>query len=111
MKYGAGTVAARQLGAAACIDPRPFAVGTIKTTFEKYPNIGALLPAMGYSDEQLKDLEATVNASGADLVVIGTPIDLRRIVDIKLPAVRVKYELQEIGSPTLADVLSERGFI
>jgi predicted GTPase len=111
MKYGAGTVAARQLGAAEFIDPRPFAAGEIKATFEKYPNVGVLLPAMGYSDEQLKDLATTINASGADVVVIGTPIDLRRIVDIKLPAVRVKYDLQEIGHPTLADILSERGFI
>jgi predicted GTPase len=111
MKYGAGTVAARQFGAAAFIDPRPFAVGEIKATFEKYPNVGVLLPAMGYSEQQLKDLETTINSSGAELVVIGTPIDLRRIVDIKLPAVRVGYDLQEIGHPTLADVLSERGFI
>ena len=111
MKYGAGTVAARQLGAAEFIDPRPFATGEIKATFEKYPGIGTLLPAMGYSEQQLKDLETTINASGADLVVIGTPMDLRRIIDVKLPAVQVKYDLQEIGSPTLADVLSERGFI
>ena len=111
MKYGAGTVAARQLGAAEFIDPRPFAVGEIKATFDKYPNVGVLLPAMGYSDQQLKDLETTINASGADVVVIGTPMDLRRIIDIKLPAVQVRYDLQEIGSPTLADVLSARGFI
>ena len=111
MKYGAGTVAARQFGAAEFIDPRPFAVGEIKATFEKYPNIGVLLPAMGYSDQQLEDLETTINASGADVVVIGTPIDLRRIVNIKLPAVRVGYDLQEIGHPTLADVLAEHGFI
>ena len=111
MKYGAGTVAARQLGAAEFIDPRPFATGEIKATFEKYPNVGVLLPAMGYSDEQLKDLETTINASGADLVVIGTPMDLRRIIDVKLPAVQVKYDLQEIGSPTLRDILVERGFI
>jgi predicted GTPase len=111
MKYGAGTVAARQFGAAEFIDPRPFAVGEIKATFAKYPNVGVLLPAMGYSDAQLRDLETTINVSGADVVVIGTPIDLRRIVDIKLPAVRVGYDLQEIGHPTLADILSERGFI
>jgi len=111
MKYGAGTVAARQLGAAEFIDPRPFAVGEIAATYRKYPGIGVLLPAMGYSDQQLKDLEATINASGADVVVIGTPMDLRRIVDIKLPAVQVGYNLQEIGSPTLADVLRERGFL
>jgi predicted GTPase len=111
MKYGAGTVAARQLGAAEFIDPRPFATGEIKATFEKYPNVGVLLPAMGYSEQQLRDLETTINASGADVVVIGTPMDLRRIIDIKLPAVRVGYDLQEIGHPTLADILSERGFI
>ncbi len=111
MKYGAGTVAARQLGAAEFIDPRPFAAGEIGATFAKYPNIGVLLPAMGYSEQQLADLSATINASGADVVVIGTPIDLRRVVDIKLPAVRVRYDLQEIGSPTLADILSQRGFI
>jgi predicted GTPase len=111
MKYGAATVAARQFGAAEFIDPRPFAVGEIKATFEKYPGIGVLLPAMGYSEQQIKDLETTINASGADVVVIGTPIDLRRIVNIKLPTVRVGYDLQEIGHPTLADVLSERGFI
>ena len=103
MKYGAGTVAARQLGAAEFIDPRPFATGEIKATFDKYPNVGVLLPAMGYSDQQLEDLETTINASGAELVVIGTPMDLRRIIDIKLPAVQVGYDLQEIGSPTLAD--------
>jgi predicted GTPase len=111
MKYGAGTVAAKQFGAAEFIDPRPFAVGEIKATFEKYPNVGVLLPAMGYSDQQIKDLETTINASGADVVVIGTPMDLRRIVNIKLPAVQVSYDLQEIGHPTLEDVLSERGFI
>ncbi len=111
MKYGAGTVAARQLGAAELIDPRPFAVGEIRGTFEKYPDIGVLLPAMGYSEQQLADLGSTINGSGADLVVIGTPIDLRRIVSIDLPAVRVRYDLQEIGHPTLEDVLSARGFI
>ena len=111
MKYGAGMVAARQLGAAEFIDPRPFATGEIKATFEKYPGIGTLLPAMGYSEQQLNDLETTINASKAELVVIGTPMDLRRIIDIKLPAVQVGYDLQEIGSPTLADVLREHGFI
>jgi predicted GTPase len=111
MKYGAGTVAARQLGAARFIDPRPFAVGELKATFDKYPGIGVLLPAMGYSEQQLEDLETTINASGADVVVIGTPIDLRRIIDIRLPALQVTYDLQEIGSPTLADVLHARGFV
>jgi len=111
MKYGAGTVAARQLGAAEFIDPRPFATGEIKATFEKYPNIGVLLPAMGYSEQQLKDLESTINASKADVVVIATPMDLRRIVTIELPAVQVRYDLQEIGRPTLEDVLREHRFI
>ncbi|HJW76774.1 MAG TPA: cyclic 2,3-diphosphoglycerate synthase [Thermoleophilia bacterium] len=111
MEYGAGAVAARQLGAAEFVDPRPFATGEIKATFEKYPGIGRLLPAMGYSEQQLRDLEATINTSGADVVVIGTPMDLRRVIDIKLPAVQVKYDLREIGHPTLREILVERGFI
>ncbi len=111
MTYGAGTVAARQLGAAELIDPRPFAVGEIKATFDAYPDIGVLLPAMGYSEQQLADLQATINASDAESVVIGTPIDLRRVVDLVPPAVRVRYDLQELGSPTLRDVLGERGFL
>jgi predicted GTPase len=111
MTYGAGTVAARQLGAAELIDPRPYAVGEIKATFDAYPDIGVLLPAMGYSEQQLTDLQATINASGAETVVIGTPIDLRRVVDLVPPAVRVRYDLQELGSPTLRDVLEERGFL
>jgi predicted GTPase len=111
MKYGAGVMAARQLGAAELIDPRPFAVGEIEATFEKYPDIGVLLPAMGYSEQQLKDLETTINTSGAELVVIGTPMDLRRIIDVKIPAVQVGYDLQEIGHPTLEDVLSEHKFM
>ena len=82
-----------------------------KATFEKYPGIGVLLPAMGYAEQQIKDLETTINSSGAEVVVIGTPIDLRRIVDIKASAVRVKYDLQEIGHPTLAEILAERGFL
>ena len=111
MKYGAGTVAARQFGAAELIDPRPFAVGEMKATFAKYPGIGVLLPAMGYGAQQVKDLETTINASGAELVVIGTPIDLRRVVNIAIPAVRVSYDLQEVGHPTLRDILGERHFI
>ncbi len=111
MTYGAGTVAARQLGAGEYIDARPFAVGTIKDTFKTYPDIGVVLPAMGYSDFQLKDLEATINASDAELVVIGTPMDLRRIIDIKIPAVQVGYDLQEIGAPTIESILKDRGFI
>jgi predicted GTPase len=105
MKYGAGVVAADRFGASALIDPRPFAVGSIAETFEKYPEIGILLPAMGYGHEQMKDLEATIAASGAEAVIIGTPIDLRRIIKIGQPSVRVTYELQEIGTPDLSEVL------
>jgi predicted GTPase len=87
------------------VDPRPWAVGEIKETFEKYPDIGILLPAMGYSAQQIKDLEKTINDTECDAVVIATPIDLRRIVKIKKPACQVQYELQEIGVPTIAEVL------
>ena len=103
MRYGAGVVAAQRFGASEILDPRAHAVGTIADTFRKYPDIGTLLPAMGYGDRQVKDLEATVNATPADLVLIATPIDLRRLIDIRVPALRVTYELQEIGKPTLAD--------
>jgi predicted GTPase len=105
MPYGAGTIAARQFGAKEIIDPRPWAVGSIKETFEKYPKVGVLLPAMGYGPEQIRDLEATINAVDCDLVIIGTPIDLNRVVNIQKPSVRVTYELQEIGSPNLKTVL------
>ena len=105
MKYGAGVVAAQRFGAAEIIDPRPYVVGTIAGTFEAYPNIGTLLPAMGYGDQQVKDLEATINATPADAVIIGTPIDLRRICTIDKPSTRVTYDLKEIGDTTLADVL------
>jgi len=105
MPYGAGVVAARQFGAKEVIDPRPWAVGSIKETFEKYPKVGALLPAMGYGPQQICDLEKTINAVDCDLVIIGTPIDLTRIVDIQKPSVRVTYELQEIGMPNLETVL------
>jgi predicted GTPase len=105
MPYGAGVVAARQFGAKEIIDPRPWAVGSIKDTFVKYPKVGALLPAMGYGPEQVHDLEKTINAVDCDLVIIGTPIDLNRVVNIQKPSVRVTYELQEIGSPNLAAVL------
>ncbi len=107
MQYGAGVIAAQKYGAAELIDPRPFAVGTIKATYQKYPGIGTLLPAMGYGGQQIKDLETTINGSDADLVIIGTPIDLRRVVKINKPAVRVRYELQEIGEPTLEHVLQK----
>jgi predicted GTPase len=104
MAYGAGVLAAKEAGAE-LVDPRPFAVGSIKETFEKYPGVGPLLPAMGYSDRQRAELSETINASGADAVLIATPIDLRKIVEISAPAFRVSYELEEIGSPTIADVL------
>jgi len=107
MKYGAGVVAAEKYGAADLVDPRPFAVGSIKETFEKYPEIGILLPAMGYGEQQIKDLETTINNTECDAVVIATPIDLRRIVKINKPSVQVTYELQEIGHPTIADVLKD----
>jgi predicted GTPase len=107
MQYGAGIVAAEKFGISELVDPRPFTVGKISETFEKYENIGTLLPAMGYGDEQMKDLETTINNTDCDVVVIGTPIDLSRIAKIKHPTVRVTYDLQEIGHPTLEDVLSE----
>ncbi len=107
MKIGAGTVAALKWGASKLIDPRPYAVGKIKETFDTYPGIGTLLPAMGYGKQQVADLEKTINDTPCDVVVIGTPIDLNRIVKINKPTVRVTYELQEIGSPNLQQVLEE----
>lgn len=107
MKYGAGIVAAKKYGAAEIIDPRPWVKGTIAETFKKYPDIGPLLPAMGYGDEQIKDLQKTINAVECDAVIIGTPIDLSKIVNLKKPCVRVEYSLQEIGKPTLEDILNE----
>ena len=106
MTYGAGVVAAKKFGAAALIDPRPYTVGSISQTFEKYPNIGTLLPAMGYGAKQTKDLEKTINRTKADSVIIATPIDLRRVVNVKKPSTRVSYELQEIGKPDMASALS-----
>lgn len=107
MKIGAGIVAARRFGAAALVDPRPFLVGRLKETFDIYPGIGTLLPAMGYGEQQLKDLEATINNTDCDGVIIGTPIDLNRIIKINKPNTRVYYDLQEIGSPTLDEVLTD----
>ena len=107
MKYGAGVVAAKKFGAAELIDPRPFAVGKIKETFEKYPGIGKLLPAMGYGDEQVADLEKTIAASNADTVLIGTPINLGRIIKIDKPHLRVLYNLDTIGRPTLDEILDD----
>jgi len=108
MAYGAGYVAAQRFGAAEIVDPRPYAVGSIADTYKKYPNTGAVLPAMGYGAEQIRELEETINATPCDLVIVGTPIDLRRVVRIRHPADRVRYELQVIGQPTLADILAER---
>jgi predicted GTPase len=106
MPYGAGTVAARAAGAAELVDPRPYAVGSIAETFEKYPTIGNVLPAMGYGNVQLAELGQTVRAADCDAVVIGTPIDLGRLVELGHPARRATYELAEVGSPILADVLA-----
>ncbi len=106
MKYGAGVVAAKKYGAAEMVDPRPFAVGSIADTFKTYPEIGTLLPAMGYGDKQMKDLEATITKAKVDSVIIATPIDLGRVIKITKPHVRVQYELQEIGTPTLVDALA-----
>lgn len=107
MKIGAGTVAAQKFGAAEMVDPRPFTVGKLSETFRIYTNIGSLLPAMGYGKEQLKDLETTINQTDCDAVVIGTPIDLNRIININKPNTRVYYDLQEIGKPDLTDLLDE----
>jgi predicted GTPase len=105
MKYGAGIMAASKFAAKEIVDPRPFAVGSIAETFRIYPDIGTLLPAMGYGAKQLKDLENTINRADCDVVIIATPVDLRRLVNFNKPAVRVTYELQAIGTPTLEDVL------
>jgi predicted GTPase len=105
MKYGAGIVAARKFGAAEFVNPRPYAVGTIARTFQTYPEIGTLLPAMGYGAQQIKDLEATLRKVKADVIVSATPINLSRLVKTTLPMLRVSYELQEIGQPTLEDAL------
>ena len=107
MKIGAGVVAARKFGAAGLVDPRPYIVGRLSETFETYPEIGTLLPAMGYGEQQLRDLEATINNTECDAVVIGTPIDLNRIIKIDKPSTRVYYYLQEIGRPNLTEVLDD----
>ena len=107
MAYGAGVVAAHRFGAAELVDPRPYAVGSIAETFEAYPHIEELLPAMGYSDEQVAELEQTINAVDCDLVLAATPIDLRRLIDVRHPVDRVRYELQVIGRPTLKEILEK----
>lgn len=108
MAYGAGYVAARRFGAAEIVDPRPFAVKSIAATYKKYPKTGPILPAMGYGEAQMKDLEATINAANVDLIIIGTPIDLGRLIKMNKPSQRVRYELQEIGQPTLQDLLTKK---
>ncbi|MRT91640.1 cyclic 2,3-diphosphoglycerate synthase [Ancylomarina sp. 16SWW S1-10-2] len=107
MKIGAGTVAARKFGASEEVDARPYLVGKLKETYETYPNIGSILPAMGYSDQQLKDLEATINACDCDSVIIGTPIDLTRIIKINKPYTRVYYDLEEIGYPKVSHIIDQ----
>jgi len=108
MAYGAGWVAAKRFGAGEIVDPRPFAVGSIHATYVKYPNTGVILPAMGYGDDMVKDLEKTINKADVDLVISATPIDLNRIIKVNKPMQRVRYELQEIGVPTLEDLLKQK---
>jgi len=108
MAYGAGFVAARRFGAGEIVDPRPYAVNSIHATYEKYPDTGSILPAMGYGEEMMRDLEETINKADVDLVISGTPIDLTRIIKINKPIQRVRYELQEIGEPTLESILKKK---
>jgi predicted GTPase len=108
MAYGAGFVAARRFGAAEIVDPRPFAVGSILETYRKYPKTGPILPAMGYGEQMVRELEQTINNADVDLVIVGTPIDLGRVLKIKKPSQRVRYELQEIGQPTVEGMLREK---
>lgn len=108
MAYGAGVVAARRFGAVEMVDPRPYAVGSIVETYKKYPTTGDVLPAMGYGEKQREELEQTIRNTPCDLVIVATPIDLRRVIKIDKPSERVRYELQEIGRPNLADVLAPR---
>mgnify|MGYP006280066009 CR=1 FL=1 len=108
MSYGAGWVAARRFGAGEIVDPRPYAVGSIQTTYDDYPTTGDVLPAMGYGEEQMAELQETINNADVEMVIIGTPIDLGKLLDINKPSQRVRYELQVIGQPTLKDLLSER---
>jgi predicted GTPase len=108
MAYGAGTIAAKKLGAKEIVDPCPYAVGSIKDTFKKYAHLSALLPAMGYGNKQVEELEKTINATPCDLVIIGTPIDLRKIIHLNKPAVRARYELQEVSKPDIEDILKSR---
>jgi predicted GTPase len=108
MTYGAGVLAAQRFGAAELIDPRPYAVGSIAETFQKYPKTGTLLPAMGYGDQQRADLEKTIRETPAEMVIVATPIDLTRVIKLDKPFRRVRYELQELGNPTVAETLREK---
>ncbi|MGD8823001.1 MAG: cyclic 2,3-diphosphoglycerate synthase [Anaerolineales bacterium] len=108
MAYGAGWIAARRFGASEIVDPRPFAVGSILKTYKKYPTTGNVLPAMGYGKQQMKELQETINKADVDLVIIGTPIDLGKLLKLNKPSQRVRYELQVIGQPTLADILEQK---
>jgi predicted GTPase len=108
MAYGAGWIAARRFGASEIVDPRPYAIGSIKDTFNKYPTTGPVLPAMGYGDQQIHELQETINHMDVDMIIVGTPIDLTRVLKIEKPTQRVRYELQEIGQPNLEDILSEK---
>jgi len=109
MPYGAGAVIAKELGAMEMVDPRPYAVGSLKETYEKYPHLGAILPAVGYGDKQIAELKATIDRTPCDAVVIGTPIDLRRVMTMDKPTVRAKYELKVLGPVTLEEILE--GFL
>jgi len=105
MEYGAGVIAAERFGALEMVDPRPFLVGTLRETFEKYPGIGTLLPAMGYSEQQVGDLEATINRADCDVVISATPIDITALLKVEKPLVRIRYEYRDNSSPTLQDVI------
>ncbi|MFA5812339.1 MAG: cyclic 2,3-diphosphoglycerate synthase [bacterium] len=107
MTYGAGMVAADEFDAAEIVDPRPYAVGSIKDAYTKYPNLGNLIPALGYYEDQLKDLEESIRATPCDLVLIGSPIDIRRVINVDKPSMRVRYDLEEMGEPTLDSILDE----
>ena len=106
MSYGAGTLAANSLSAEKIVDPRPYAVGSIAETYKNYPHLGAVLPALGYRTDQMKELETTINSTPCDIVVLGTPIDLGRLLNLNKPTTRARYELQEIGSPNLEEILN-----
>jgi predicted GTPase len=111
MSFGAGVIIARRQGVAEIIDPRPYAVGSIAATYEKYPHVGPLLPAMGYGDNQIRELEATINASPADVLVVATPIDLTRLIDARMPAVRATYQLQERVNGQIEAAMRDKGII